>query len=161
MHLAVISKIDYQIGIKDIVVQNIGRSHFYTFDLIETNFMIINKLGKIWFIQKSSSLANNNLEMIFIIVFFILSDKDVLFKNYWFIKKIYKPSELLPANKSIDIIDQEDFSKATLWEKKKTCMMYIAAIKTPIVILINSSDRGKRILFTNEEINFFINTLTL
>ena len=59
--------------------QKIDESHMDTFGMVITNYSVKDKLGRIWFFQKTFLLANIGLEVVLGMPFLTLSKADIRF----------------------------------------------------------------------------------
>ena len=53
--------------------------------------------------------------------------------------RTYTAAKALPITNWVKLIDKKEFAKATLDENSKTFVIYVAALKVPIAMLIHPS----------------------
>ena len=79
VHLTFAKELDLPIRSTDIKVQKIDGTTLDTYGMIVTAFLVTNKTNQVWFFEETFSMANVSPEVVFGMLFFILSDADVDF----------------------------------------------------------------------------------
>lgn len=84
MTLAYAIKLDLTIQPTNIKAQKIDNSIFMIFGMVLTGFWVDNKLDRSYFFQKTFLPRNIGMEMVFDILFSILSNANILFIEHKF-----------------------------------------------------------------------------
>ena len=125
-------QLGFRIRKTDVEAQKIDGSLLRTFEMVIANFQVEDKLGRIWFFQKSFLLANINRGVVLEMLFLTLRNADI-----WFIKKeltwrSYTAVETLPTTKWVELINKKEFTKVALNKESETFIVHVAALEAPL-----------------------------
>ena len=70
-------QLGFQVQKTDVRAQKIDGSSLKTFEIIIAGFQVENKLGKVWFFQKSFLLTETNMGVVLGMLFLTLSNADI------------------------------------------------------------------------------------
>ena len=120
------SKLGLNVYHTDIGAQKIDGSTLETFGMVLASFQVEDKLGRIWFFQKTFLLADISAEVVLGIPFLTLSNANVQFVEKKLTWRSYTTAKALPTIKQVELINKKEFAKAALDKKSETFVVHIA-----------------------------------
>ena len=107
--------------------------------MVIANCSIKDKLGGVWFFQKTFLLANIGLEVILGMLFLALSKTNIRFAEQKLVWRTYTAAKALPTTRKMEIIDKSEFAAATLNVDNETFVVHIATLAEPTIMPIHFS----------------------
>lgn len=81
MTIAFSAKFDHLTLWTRIVAQKIARSALKIYSIITAKFLMLDKLCKIWYFEKSFLLANNSMDVVLVMLFLAFINAEILFST--------------------------------------------------------------------------------
>lgn len=97
--------------------------------MVIAKFLLKNKLGSLWFFEKTFLLADTSMEVILGIPFLILSNADVNFPSRELQWQPYNTSNALPTTQRLELINKKIFARTALDENAETFGVHVVAPK--------------------------------
>ena len=133
MALAYAKQLGLEVQKTDVGAQKIDNSLLQTFGMVIAGFQVEDKLGRARFFQESFLLAETSMEVVLGMPFLTLSNADIQFAEKKLTWRSYTAAEALPTTKRVELIDKREFAKAVLDKEFETFVVYIIALKIPLV----------------------------
>lgn len=117
--------------------------------MVVTSFEVLDKPGRALYFQKTFSLAEISMEVVFGMPFLILNNANVKFADKELTWKSYTVKENPPTTRRVEIIDKEECAKETLDENVEVFVYHGASL---ISITIHLSREAQIALLLVEEV---------
>lgn len=130
-----IAKFDLVIQKTDVGAQKIDSSTLEIYKIVIASFLVQNRLGKIWFFEKSFLWTDTNIELVLGMSFLTVSDIDIWFAEKELIWRSYITTAVLSTTETVEFIDKGDFATTTSDKNFETIMMYIAVLEVSSEII--------------------------
>ena len=98
--------------------------------MVVTAFSVTNKANQVRFFKKTFLLANISLEIVFEMLFPILSDADVNFLGQKLRWRTYITKETLPTTRCIELMGEKEFAAAVLELEYETYVVYVGSVNS-------------------------------
>lgn len=92
--------------------------------MVIIDFLLQDKLGRIWFLEETIFLADASMEVILGIIFLTFLDVDIRFAENKLVRRRFIAAKALPIIKGVELIDRRKFASTTLNKNKKTFLVY-------------------------------------
>ena len=139
IHPAYATKLGLRARKINVGAQKIDRSHLDTFGMVIADCSVKDKLGRVWFFQKTFLLANIDLEVVLEMLFLTLNKADIRFAEQELVWRTYMAAEALPTTRRVEIIDKREFAAAALNIDDETFVVHVAALVEPTTMPIYPS----------------------
>ena len=138
MNLAFAAKLCLTIRLIGIGAQKIDGSALKTYGMIIAGFSISDMSGIDKFFEETFLLADTSMKVVLGMPFLPFSNVDIQFDTKSFTWSSYSTAKAFPTTKQVELIDKQDFAKATSDKISDTFIVHIAALK--VLVATNAVD---------------------
>ena len=146
MTLAYTKQLGLQVRKTDVGAQKIDGLLLRTFGMVIAGFQVEDKLGRAWFLQESSLLAETSMKVVLGMPFLTISNANIQFAAKKLTWRSYTAAKALPTTKRIELIDKKEFAKAALDEESETFVVHVAALEATLAGMAIYPSRAAQIL---------------
>ncbi len=146
------AKLGLKVWPTDVGAQKIDGSTLETFGMVLVNFQVEDKLGRAWFFQETFLVANVSVEVVLGMLFFTLSNADVVFKDRELIWKSYTPTEALLTTKRVLMIGRKELVAAALDPDKEAFVVHVASLSLGAKMSVHPAREVQIALLVAEEV---------
>ena len=126
----------------DIGAQKIDDSPLVTYGILLADFSIQNKLGKVWFFEKTFLLADTSIEVVLKMSFFTFWNANMQFVEKKLKWKSYIIAEVLTTIKKVELINKREFAAIALDENVEMFVLHVAILFAVSVMQVYSSGQA-------------------
>ena len=132
VHLAFVKELGLLIRPTDVGAQKIDDIMLETYGIVVAAFLVKDKANRVRFFEKTFLVANVSLEVVFKMLFLILSGADVDFLGRELRWRTYSIEEALPTIRRVELVDKTEFAAAVLDLEHETYVVYVGSVSSDI-----------------------------
>ena len=111
-----------------------------THGIVVVTFSVVDKANQVRFLKKIFLVSNISPEVVFGMLFLILSCANVDFSSQELWWRTYTTEEVLPTTRRVKLVEKKKFAAAALDLKYETCIVPIVSLSfTPLVASLGSA----------------------
>ena len=114
----------------DVRAQKIDNTMLDTFGSVVAAFLVTDKANQVRFFEKTFLVANISPEVVFGMLFLILSGANVNFLGLELRWRTYTTKEALQTTKRVKLVGKKEFAAATLHLESETFVVYVASLSS-------------------------------
>ena len=117
----------------DIGAQKIDDIILDTFRIVVIDFLVIDKVNRVRFFEKTFLVANGSPKIVLGILFFTLSDVDVDFLSPKLRWKIYITEKAFPTTRHVKLVDKKEFAVVALDLESEPFVIHVASLSSNLL----------------------------
>ena len=132
VHPAFAKELGLSIRPTDVKAQKIDSTMLETYGMVVVAFSVENKANRVKFFEETFLVANVSLEIVFGMLFFILSGADIDFLGRELRWRTYTTKKAFSTIRRIELVGKIEFAAAVLDSEHKTYVVHIGSFSSDI-----------------------------
>ena len=133
IHLSFAKQLGFFNRPTDVGIQKVDNIMLDTYRILVAAFSVMDKSNQVRFFEKTFLVANVSPEIVFWMLFLILSNKDIDFSGRVLRWKTYTTEETLPTTKRVKLVGKKEFTAAALDPEHETYIVHGVSLRsTPL-----------------------------